>query len=180
MLQERDSSDETKDEQTKQAICPRGHCKRARADSSIVQLARAIECRAHGTLSNIIIAIMQVHRNLHARFRSSLLSRSHVRAGGARMVVAAEKSAAAAAVAARSNRGKPVNKRNLIGSCFYFHPPSSANLCSLLARHLPLSFALLLFLLSLSLAALSPPTSGDLFIRDARQIASLLFDVCIQ
>jgi len=35
-----------------------------------------------------------------ARFRSSPLSRSHVRAGGARMVTAAEKSAAAAAVAA--------------------------------------------------------------------------------
>lgn len=79
------------------------------------------------TLSDIIIAITPVHRNLHTHVSAARSQpASHVRAGGAR-IIATEKMQSPQKRATRSGsargperRPPQANERNLIGSFFYF------------------------------------------------------------
>jgi hypothetical protein len=143
------------------------YSKRARADSSIAWLGRAIKCRAHAMLSNIIIAIMQVHRNLHELVSARVRSRGVTCGQVAPAWSPPRKKARPQPQPRRSRSGKPemlarsvrVNERNLIGSFIFTPrlPPISAffSLAATLSRS-----PLLLLLLSLSLAASVPPIAG--------------------
>lgn len=75
-------------------------------------------------LSDIIITITPVHRNLHALVSAPLSQRaSHVRAGGARIIAAKKMQPPqkrARQEAARRGHRAQASERNLIGSSFYF------------------------------------------------------------